>query len=279
MNNQNEDSSVNANVKLRACTVPASRLTLAHKIRMFELMQKYYDQVTREQFLKDLAKKHDVILLLDERSQQVQGFSTLMKLSTCQNGKEVHAVFSGDTVIEKAFWGQRALGKAFLRYLFNEKLQRPFAPLYWLLITKGYKTYLMMANNFTEYYPRFDKPTPAEKKALMDKFYSTLYPDDYDAKTGLIQPNSATGQVKTGVAGISPSLVERNPKIAFFQRANPGWQQGVELTCIARMTLWMPLQYALKAFTIDCFIKPISKWVQKISSPTVKEGAVEKRLR
>ena len=108
MNNQNEDSSVNANVKLRARTVPASTLTLAHKMRMFELMQKYYDQVTREQFLKDLAKKHDVILLLDERSQQVQGFSTLMKLSSCQNGKEVHAVFSGDTVIEKAFWGQRA---------------------------------------------------------------------------------------------------------------------------------------------------------------------------
>jgi hypothetical protein len=279
MNNQHTDLTLRSNAKLKAQIVPARGLTLAHKVRMFELMQKYYEQVTREQFLKDLSKKHEVILLLDERDKQIQGFSTLMKLSIRQDGRESHAIFSGDTVIEKSVWGQRALGKAFLRYLFKEKLRRPLQPLYWLLITKGYKTYLMMANNFTEYYPRFDKPTPADKKALLDNFYSTLYASDYDAASGLIQPKGEACHLKTGVANISPSLIESNPKIAFFQSANPGWQQGFELACIAQMTLWMPLQYALKAFVVDRLMKPLTKWGQKIGSPTVKEGAIEKRLR
>ena len=35
--------------------------------------------------------------------------------------------------------------------------------------------------------------------------------------------------------------------IAFFQRANPAWREGVELACLARMTFAMPLKYAWKA--------------------------------
>ncbi len=279
MNKQNSDSTRRANGKLKAQVVPATKLTLAHKMRMFELMQNYYEPVTREQFLKDLAKKHDVILLLDERNQQVQGFSTIMKLSVELGGKEYRAIFSGDTVLEKSFWGQRTLGKAFLGYLFKEKLRRPASPLYWLLISKGYKTYLMMANNFTDYYPRFNKPTPEDKKTLMNRFYSLLYPGEYDAASGLIHPQEAACHLKTGVANISASLVETNPKIAFFQSANPGWQQGLELACLARMTLRMPFQYAIKGFIVDRLIKPLARWGQKIGSPAVKQGAVGKRLR
>jgi hypothetical protein len=279
MIDQTMDSTFSAHTKLKAQIVPARALTLAHKVRMFELMQTYYEQVTREQFLKDLAKKDDVILLVDERNQQIQGFSTLMKISIRQKDKEWRAIFSGDTVIDKSFWGQRALGKAFLGYLFKEKLRQPWQPLYWLLITKGYKTYLMMANNFTEYYPRFDQPTPADKKALIDTFYLALYPGGYDVASGLIHPNAEACHVKTGVANISPLLVETNPKIAFFQRVNPGWQEGVELACIARMTLWMPFQYALKSFVVDRLVKPIVKLVHRIGPSTVKPGTIEKRLR
>ncbi|MEW6129966.1 MAG: hypothetical protein AB1757_23225 [Acidobacteriota bacterium] len=257
MNHQ--DSTADFKAKLKARIVPVTELTLAHKVRMFELMQKYYDGVSREQFLHDLMKKDAVILLYDERQKQIQGFSTLMKVTVNQQGKIWQGIFSGDTVIEKSFWGQRALGKAFLGYLFKEKLRNPFVPLYWLLITKGYKTYLMMANNFSQYYPRFDVEMPADKKALMDAFYSLLYPNGYDAQTGLIYPENNGGQLKSGVANISPLLMEANPKIAFFQSKNPQWTHGVELACLARMTVWMPFQYALKAFTVDCLLKPLGK--------------------
>jgi hypothetical protein len=272
MKNRQTDLTPGMTAKLKAQIVPISALTLSHKVRMFELMQTYYDQVSREQFLKDLTKKTDVILLLDSVDKQVQGFSTLMKLSLEQNGKPLRAIFSGDTVIDKSFWGGRTLGKAFLGYLFKEKMQRPFEPLYWLLISKGYKTYLMMANNFAEYYPRFDRPTPADKKELMDGFYATLYPQGYDAASGLIYPATEACQVKTGVANISSTLMEGNPKVAFFQSANPGWQQGHELACIAQMTLRMPFQYALKVFLVDRITKPIKRLFGVKKSSPLRDG-------
>jgi hypothetical protein len=256
-----QHSTSRASSKLKAKIVPVTELSYTEQARMFQLMQTYYDGVSREQFLTDLAKKSRVILLLDETGSQIQGFSTLQCLRVTCGGKNYRGIFSGDTVVEKSFWGQRVLGKAFLRFLFKEKLRRPFEPLYWLLISKGYKTYLMMANNFSEYYPRFDAPTAQDKKAIMDAFYSTLYAKGYDAEAGLIKPCLGAYKLKTGVAGISSALSKANPKVAFFQRANPDWQQGAELACLARMTLWMPFCYGLKVLFVDKLLKPISRVV------------------
>ncbi len=258
---KNEPSTWRASSKLKARIVPASDLSFEEEARMFQLMQTYYDDVSREQFLTDLSKKSDVILLFDKTDSQIQGFSTLLCLNVNCGDKNARGIFSGDTVVDKKYWGQRVLGKAFLRFLFTEKLKRPFEPLYWLLISKGYKTYLMMANNFSEYYPRFDKPTPLDKQTLMDAFYSTLYANDYDAEAGLIKPSQKAYKLKTGVAGISNSLMDSNPKIAFFQAANPDWQKGSELACLARMTLWMPFMYALKSLLVDRLIQPLSRIV------------------
>lgn len=258
---KNESSTLRASSKLRAKIVPATDLSFAEKARMLQLMQTYYDDVNREQFLADLSKKSAVILLLGKTDPQIQGFSTLLCLNVKCGEKNMRGIFSGDTVVDKKYWGQRVLGKAFLRFLFTEKLQCPFQPLYWLLISKGYKTYLMMANNFSEYYPRFDKPTPADKQAIMEAFYSTLYPNEYDAQAGLIHPLREAYKLKTGVAAISSALIDTNPKIAFFQAANPDWQKGVELACLARMTLWMPFMYALKGLLLDKVMKPISRLV------------------
>src|SRR6185503_16483836 len=171
---------------LKTAIVSIGQLTPQDKARMLQLMQAYYDSVTERQFLEDLSKK-DAVILLKDRTGEIQGFSTLATVRVKLDGKTLRAIFSGDTVIDKQYWGQRALGKAFLRYLFIEKLKSPFEPLYWLLISKGYKTYLMMANNFSEYYPRFEQSTPARARRMLDAFYSTLYPDRYDSKTGLIE--------------------------------------------------------------------------------------------
>ena len=123
-------------IALKTAIVSVSRLTLEDKTRMLWLMQAYYDSVTERQFLEDLSKK-DAVILLKDQSREIQGFSTLATVRVKLDGKTLRAIFSGDTVIDKQYWGQRALGKAFLRYLFIEKLKSPFEPLYWLLISKG----------------------------------------------------------------------------------------------------------------------------------------------
>ena len=77
------------------------------------------------------------MILLKDAGQTIQGFSTLLSLRVDMAGRRVRGVFSGDTVLDKCYWGSRALGKAFLRYLALEKLKSPAEPLYWLLISKG----------------------------------------------------------------------------------------------------------------------------------------------
>lgn len=253
------DSKIIPVSQLSAKIVQVTNLSNRDRERMFRLMTSYYDSINEAQFLADLSRKDSVILLRDSANDMICGFSTLLTVTANIEGKTVRAVFSGDTVIDKAYWGQRALGKAFLRYLLTGKLKRPFTPLYWLLITKGYKTYLMMANNFAEYYPRFDKAMPVETRAIMDAFYIALYAESYDPKTGLIDVPNDAGHLKSGVAGVSQVLIESNPKIAFFQRANPEWHRGVELACIARMTFLMPLKYALKSLVLDSLVKPVCR--------------------
>jgi hypothetical protein len=73
-------STLRTSPKLRAKIVSVTELSLADEARMFQLMQAYYDDVRREQFLADLSQKSRVILLFDKNNQQIQGFSTLLCL-------------------------------------------------------------------------------------------------------------------------------------------------------------------------------------------------------
>ena len=171
--------------RLKAVIVPAALLTPDDQAIMFELMREYYQAITAREFLADLSRKDSVVLLKDAAG-AIRGFSTVAAFRVNLDGQPFCAVFSGDTVIDRRYWGERALGKAFLRRLFAEKIKSPFEPLYWLLISKGYKTYLMMANNFAEHYPRFEKPTPSRAKSILDSCYSTLYPETYDSSRGVI---------------------------------------------------------------------------------------------
>lgn len=232
--------------RLSARVVPVASLDEASLARMFALFDAYYEEVSFDVFHADLSRKDDVILLFDEGG-DIQGFSTMKNVVVSVHGRTVRGLFSGDTVVAKAYWGQRVLGRAFLAYLFRKKARHPLSPFWWLLISKGFKTYLLMANNFQEYYPRFEQETPAEAQAILDAFARALYPDEYDAKTGLISFERSHGHVRCGIADITPELLE-NPKIAYFQQKNPTWPAGTELACIARMTWSMPVFYAAKAY-------------------------------
>jgi hypothetical protein len=233
---------------LKGTVVQISALTPGNLSRMYELMDKYYENVARDQFRKDLFKKNAVILLLEKKDKSIQGFSTLQHTEININGRKVFGVFSGDTIVEKQYWGQRVLGNTFLKYMFYQKLKHLLSPVYWLLISKGYKTYLIMANNFPIHYPRFEQTTPPMYKNILDGFYKILYPRDFNPELGVILPNEQTYSLRTGVAEIDKSLIESNPRISFFQNTNPSWRDGIELACVAKMVLWIPFYYGAKSF-------------------------------
>ncbi|MBY0371131.1 hypothetical protein K2X33_10625 [bacterium] len=112
--------------KLYAHVVPPSKLSGPDKLRMFELMQSYYAEEDWNQFENDLAKKTDVIVMRDTQSETIRGFSTMMVFKESVDGKSFGALFSGDTIVERSYWGQRVLGRAFLFYIFKKRLRHPF---------------------------------------------------------------------------------------------------------------------------------------------------------
>lgn len=234
-------------MKLRARVVPVDALAPRDVDAMWALFERYYDCVDRSRFEADLSQK-DHVIVLRAADARLCGFSTLKRLSVTQDGTTHHAVFSGDTVVEQAYWGDRSLGVAFLRYLAWARLRHPLSPLWWILITKGYKTYLLMAHNFAEFWPRHDQPTPPDRRTLIDRLATHLFPEAWRADLGVVRFATPMGQLKAGVATIPAGLRERNPHVAFFDRHNPGWPHGDELFCVARMAWTMPLTYALKAW-------------------------------
>jgi hypothetical protein len=248
-----------------AKTVSAKSIGESERQTMYGLMQQYYECMAWDRFNKDLDDKDDVILLMDKETGTIKGFSTLKNVEIKIGKSKAFGVFSGDTVVDRAFWGQRVLGKAFLRYLFLQKARRPFTPFYWILISKGYKTYLLLANNFSEHYPRYEQETPRDAQSLMDRFATSLFGDAYNCDTGLIHFTESLGQLREGIADVPTGTSFQNPRIAYFAKQNPTWADGSELMCIARMTWAMPLYYVCKS------------WWKLMARPFLKRAALKSK--
>lgn len=232
--------------KLKGITVPVDSLKEDQIKVMFSLFERYYENVNFEQFQSDLNNKTKVILLITAQK-EIGGFSTLTEFKIEHEGKVHHVLYSGDTIIDKNFRGTAALTMEFLKNILMAKVKRPFSPVWWFLISKGYKTYLLLANNFITYYPRFDKPTPMKEKSILDEMATQLFQDNYSRELGLIEfPKDEHERLKSLVAPISDTLKEKNPKIAFFEEKNPNWQDGVELACIGEVSLMLGIRHPLK---------------------------------
>lgn len=213
---------------------------------MFQLFERYYDNVSFEHFCRDLRQKTKVILLLTSQG-EIGGFSTLTQYDLDFKGKKHHVLYSGDTIIAKEFRGTAALTMEFLRNIMKAKIKRPFTPVWWFLISKGYKTYLLLANNFINYYPRFDRKTPALEGELIDHVGEKFFSPHYNKEKRLIQfPEGQHEKLKSLVAPITDKLIEQNPKIAFFAERNPQWEKGDELACIGEVSLWLGIRHPLK---------------------------------
>lgn len=259
---------------LTARIIPIEDLKLPLIKGMYNLFIKYYDHVSFENFQSDLMEKDHVILLLKKNTREVKGFSTICSLELEVKGKNVRGMFSGDTVVDKEFWGQGTLGVAFLRHLLIQKIKKPLTPLFWFLISKGHKTYLLMANNFSTHYPRFERETPKGMQLVIDGFSKLLYGDYYNNETGLISyPESKNKDaLKVGVTPITEEMKRKNPRIAFFSQQNPEWQRGDELACVAEMTFALPIQYLVK--TIN---KNVKRQLKKIGKRKTVQSLAEKK--
>lgn len=203
--------------------------------RMFYLMNMNYADIKRSNFEKDLSEKSDVILLKDKTSWEIQGFSTLMILEDRIKNESVKALFSGDTIIDKNYWGDSELECQWGRYAFSLIDKNPNTNLYWLLMSKGYKTYRFLPVFFNDFYPRFDKETPIYEKEIINVFANKKFPDNYDSSRGLVLFNGQKDKLRKGIADIEEFRL-KDPHINYFVKINPNWMQGDELVCLVKLS-------------------------------------------
>ncbi len=229
---------------LRAHTVPVSDVDDAALARLWALFAGTYADVDEATFRADFRAK-DRVILLDDGA--LQGFSTLKEVRVEVEGRTHVGTFSGDTVVHPDHWGTRVLGRAFLAHMFGRRLRHPVGPYWWVLISKGYKTYLLMANNFPEHWPRREVPTPPATRAVMDAFGRAIFADAYHPEDAVVRWESPRGRLRPGIADITPELSRTRSRVAFFELKNPGWARGEELFCLARMDVTLPFSYACKA--------------------------------
>lgn len=206
-------------------------ISLDLKQGMFQLMDEFYDNMTWENFIKDLNEKDNCILLFDEE-EILRGFSTQKLMTIEVDGKTITGLFSGDTIIHKDYWGSMALFKLFARTFFSDSF--PQENFYWFLISKGYKTYKMLPTFFESYYPSLLAETPEFEQRVMDVFGTTKYPLEYNQNTGVIEYLGTKDKLKSGVADITGKL-EDDPHIRFFIERNPQYFEGHDLVCLASL--------------------------------------------
>jgi hypothetical protein len=201
---------------------------------MYHLLARYFTNVTRLQFDRDLAEKEWVILLADPSSGQIQGFSTLMRLQILVEGQPVVAFYSGDTIIQQDYWGETELPRLWGRHVFSLAETISDTQVYWFLISSGYKTYRFLPVFFREFYPTYQRPTPPASKWLLDALAQLKFPAEYNPETGIIRPAEAS-PLRSGVAEVTPRRL-KDPHVAFFVSANPGYARGEQLACLVELT-------------------------------------------
>jgi hypothetical protein len=223
---------------LTATVVPRPQLTLEERSEMYSLLQAYFVGTDRRRFETDLQEKESVFLLRDMSSGQIKGFSTLMRLTTSIEGREIVAFFSGDTIVDRDYWGETVLSRIWGQTVFAEADRvlsaYPTTAIYWFLICSGYKTWRFLPVFFREYFPNPAVGTPPGVRHILDALGATKFGDQYLPESGIVRFRDAT-PLRDGIASLTEERL-RDPHVAFFARMNPGHADGDELACLAELS-------------------------------------------
>ena len=222
--------------KITASFKKIKRISIPELLEMHNIFIQYYHNADLNTFVTDMGAKTGVIMLHDKKEKRIVGFSTWTEIKLMANGKKSIGIFSGDTVVEKKYWGNKELHKQFLKQLLKTKLKQPKTPIFWLLISKGYKTYLLLTNNFPTHYPSHDKNN-IKLESIVDEYCQQLYPSAYNKTHRLLDFGDEYQHLKGDVAAITQDMTDSHPDIRHFEKLNPSWRQGTELPCVGEVSI------------------------------------------
>lgn len=218
--------------KLYSQIVPVKELTPETKSAMFQLFAACF-AADREIFIQDLLDKQYVILLYESETEALAGFTSLKIFDFEHEGRAMIVVYDGDTIIAPEHWGTTLLSKTWIKTVL-EKTQDEERPVFWMLITSGYRTYRFLPVFYNTFYPRHDEDTPPETQRLMHAIATKLFGDEYQSDEGVVRFKAGATPLLDHLAEVDPGRLN-DPHIDFFMQANPGHVNGDELVCLTEI--------------------------------------------
>jgi hypothetical protein len=208
-------------------------LARADRWRMYAIYQAHYEATSWARFAADLDDKTWVVLVRN-RAGAIQGFTTLAMLKTALRGERFRAIFSGDTIIDREYWGSQQLAFTWLRLAGQIKAAAPATALYWFLIVKGHRTYRYLSAFSERFYPHWAYPTPPAIGRVMAHLARLRFGEFYRPGLGIIRFPESRGHLRPEFAAIAPAEARR-ADVAFFLARNPGYVGGDELLCLTEL--------------------------------------------
>jgi len=187
-----------------------------------------YEASSPALFEADLACKDEVLLL--HAAERLVGFTTLRVFERRWEDRPLRVVYSGDTVVDRAHWGQQALSFAWVRRMGEIKRGQPDCRLVWLLLVKGHRTYRYLHVFARSFFPHERQARP-ELAALAGHLAGELFPGEYSPATGIVEFSPSRGHLRPELAEPRPEEWTR-PGVAYFLHRNPGYRIGHELVCL-----------------------------------------------
>ncbi len=218
--------------KLYSEVLKQETLTPDIKKEMFQLFKDCFS-VKEDNFLSDLEDKQWVILLREPGSNKLAGFTSLKIFDYEFQGESMIVVYDGDTIIAPEFWGTTMLSKTWIKTVL-EITKDEDKPVWWMLITSGFRTYRFLPIFYKKFYPAFDKPTPPGKQVFMDALAAHLFGDEYIKELGVVRFTDGATPLVESMADVDEGRLE-DPHINFYLKMNPGHVRGDELVCLTQI--------------------------------------------
>jgi len=220
--------------RLRSEALQIVDVTERERQDLYRLFEKCYDAISYNTFCADFEEKDHLLILRDRSDDSIRGFSTQQIERWVIEGQSIRTVFSGDTIVHPDYWGEQELVKGWCRYASWVRNQNPGEPLYWLLISKGYRTYLYLSLFCRRFYPHFERTEPTLNRFAAE-VATRKFGTSYDRDRGVLKFKTSRGHLKPEFAEI-PDPRKQNDHVSFFLARNPGYTTGEELVCLAELS-------------------------------------------
>ena len=201
--------------------------------RMFELLNLNFENASYEIFIHDLSEKDYAIILSDDGSGRIEGFSTQMVYSRIYQERQVYIIFSGDTIVDPQHRGSLQLHLLWGKLILNLQAECGCKPLYWFLISKGFRTYRFLPTYFKRYYPHCNCLATEWEAGLLRQIAREKFGGCFNLSTGLIDFGPHAQRLKQNLVRSDELRRGADPHINYFFQRNPRYHQGVELACLA----------------------------------------------